>query len=753
MKKLSLFAKHRKRVFPVLLALLTVLSWGCQTKPDARDAAGAETDTATVEQLPLAVPKAEMLDESPLQVDRIIPKRVEDAQDESMLPARATGEDTAAAESKYPETLVKGIKDPDATVKVMLNLDAAPLTEVVPLFAELLNFSYLIDPGVKGAVTMTIDSDMTAREVWKTFEHVLWLSGAYASRNPGFIHVLPFQKMPQERRLLADHDPQANVAVTVMPIKYGKSAEILALLQPFATPGATLTNLPRLNAILAVEAPANLSKLKKLVDILDVKGEAPWPRIAIRCHEDDAAVLQEELQTLMPVLGLPVSAQTPSGGATKINAVPRLQLIVASSPVKEVLDKIKYWIHLLDRQDAAEQENIYFYNVRHSTADHLAEALSVFFSETSSTTRQPRRTESRAVSSRARAPDSPEARPQTTGSRRRPSPNDTSPNHNRNIFETPLLIFADGDQNRLTIRTTQRAYAMVEALLKRLDVPPRQVLIQAVVADITLNESTEYGFSYAAMQKYNDYVIKHAMINASGTESTNFPEPKTFTDGVAFLLRKDEDKMAFLRAVAGESNVRVLSAPQIMATSDQEAIINVGDRVPIITGDYTDVSGSTSTTTGTIHRNIEYTDTGVILTVTPHITAGNEVRLEIVQEVSDAVKTESSGIDSPTIRNRELSTTLVVPDQGTALLGGLIRTRETDNESGVPILMKTPVLGALFRSNSKENRRTELLVMITVNVVENTTPAEALARRYEAALREINEKLQPLDQDRGQIAE
>lgn len=752
MKKLILFAKHSNMAFPILLALLTAVVWGCQIQPDAGDTLGAENDTEAVEQLPLAVPKAEMLDESPLQVDRIIPKRVEDAQDEIMLPERNTRKDKTSVESKYPEMLVKGIKDPDATVKVMLNLDAAPLTEVVPLFAELLNFSYLIDPGVKGAVTMTIDSEMNAREVWKTFEHVLWLSGAYASRNPGFIHVLPFQKMPQERRLLADHDPQANVEVEVIPVKYTQSAEILGLLQPFATPGATLTNLPRLNAILAVEAPANLSKLKKLVDILDVKGEAAWPRIAIRCHEVDAAVVQEELQTLMPVLGLPVSAQTPSGGATKINAVPRLQIIVASSPVKEVLDKIEYWIHLLDRQDAAEQENIYFYNVRHSTADHLAEALSVFFSETSSTTRQPRRTESRAVSSRARAPETSSTRPQTT-SNRRPSANDTSPNPNRNIFENPLLIFADGDQNRLTIRTTQRAYAMVEALLKRLDVPPRQVLIQAVVADITLNESTEYGFSYAAMQKYNDDVIKHAMINASGTESTNFPEPKTFTDGVAFLLRKDEDKMAFLRAVAGESNVRVLSAPQIMATSDQEAIINVGDRVPIITGDYTDVSGSTSTTTGTIHRNIEYTDTGVILTVTPHITAGNEVRLEIVQEVSDAVRTESSGIDSPTIRNRELSTTLVVPDQGTALLGGLIRTRETDNQTGVPILMKTPVLGPLFRNNSKENKRTELLVMITVNVVENTTPAEALARRYEAALNEINEKLQPLDQDRGQIAE
>ncbi|MFO7821822.1 MAG: hypothetical protein R6V56_07215 [Lentisphaeria bacterium] len=368
----------------------------------------------------------------------------------------------------------------------------------------------------------------------------------------------------------------------------------------------------------------------------------------------------------------------------------------------------------------------------------MAEALGVFFSETAATSRTPRASQSEAVSSRAGKQPVNRPRTQRNSSRRS---EDSALDRTRNVFETPLLIFADGNQNRLTIRTTQRAYAMVEALLKRLDVSPRQVLIQAVVADITLTESTEYGFSYAAMQKYNDYVLKHAMIGATGSESTNFPEPKAFTDGIAFLLKKDEDKMAFLRAVAGKSNVRVLSAPQIMATSDQEAIINVGDRVPIITGDYTDVSGATSSSTGTIHRNIEYTDTGVILTVTPHITAGNEVRLEIVQEVSDAVKTESSGIDSPTIRNRELSTTLVVPDRGTAMLGGLIRTRETDGRTGVPLLMKIPVMGALFRNNANEKKRTELLVMITVNVVENTTPAEMLTTRYEKALKEIRKQL------------
>ncbi|MDT8390540.1 MAG: secretin N-terminal domain-containing protein [Lentisphaeria bacterium] len=680
---------------------------------------------------PAAV-KASVPDETPLIVDRIAPPRGQDIDTGPAFPPRPVSPPPTAPADDYPGNLIKGIADPAKRVEVMLNFDAAPLSEVVPLFASLLKFDYLVDPAVKGAVTMTVDSEMTAKEVWDMFEHVLWLSGAYASRNTGVVNVMPFQKMARERRLLARHEPLANVSVVVLPIRFGKSGQLMGHIQPFLTEGATVTDLADLNALLIVESPANMSKIKELVGLLDIRGEADWPQVAVRCRNVDTATIKEELDRLLPVLGFPATDATPSQGRTKIMALPRLQVLVVSSALPEVLQEVERWIKVLDRQDASEQENLYFYNVRHSTAAHLAEALPVFFNNTKTTSRKPRTSATQSVSAKA-APVGSAAPPPSP-----PSATARNDDDEGNIFASELIIYADNEQNRLTIRTTQRAYTMAEALLKRLDMPPRQVMIQAIVADISLSEKTEFGFSYAAQTTYQDYLVKYAVLGAGALSGTGFPPtPAAFTDGMALMFEKGDDRIGFLRAVAGDTNVSVLSAPQILATNDNEAIISVGDRVPIVTGDYSDVGVSD----GTIRRNIEYTDTGVTLTVTPHITAGNEVKLDVVQEVSDAVKTESSGIDSPTIQTRRLSTSLVVPDGGTVLFGGLIKNKETKSQTGIPVLMKLPLVGALFRSNAHDEGRSELLVLITANVVQDESDTERLARRYQAALKKISEKL------------
>lgn len=732
MKRMQPFFRHvvHAIAFGGLPTLLVALAaGGCRTLPSTDDEAVA---THPAPRLRADVmPRAELLDESPLVVGDITPERAGEHEEQFVFPEREPPPEPSYEDiSPYPENLVKGIKDPDDILDVKFNFDATPLAEVVPLFATLLNFSYLTDPGVSGAVTMTVETEITAREVWHVFEHILWLSGAYASPNPGFIHVMPFDKMPRERRLLLDVEPRPNVEVAIIPIRHTSSAGILQHVQPFMTQGAQVRDLQRLNSLLIVEAPANMPKLRELIRNLDSRGEAGWPHISLRCHQVDAEIIRQELEALLPIIGLQVTNRSPAGGDVKIVAIPRLQAIVASAPLKEVLNEVERWVRLLDREDAAEQENIYFYNVRHSTASHLAEALGVFFGD--SAVQAPRPSPTRSVAARATG-DGGAAEAADARTRQIPRPANAD-SGTPGVFETRLVIFADGDQNRLTIRTTRRAYAMVEALLKRLDVPPRQVLIQGIIADVELNESLEYGFSYAAMERYKDYVVKHAFLGAG----SGFPDPRNVGEGFAIRLRESDDKIAFLRAVAGDSNVRVLSAPQIMATSDQEARINVGDRVPIITGDYTDIDG---VTTGTLRRNIEYTDTGVIMTVTPYVTAGNEVRLNIVQEVSDAVDTTTSDIDSPTIRNRQLSTTLVIPDGGTALLGGLIRTQEEENYTGIPLLKDIPGLGVAFRSNRKSTRRTELLVLFTVNVIDSRDAAEELINRYQRALQTIQDNI------------
>ncbi|NOY82156.1 MAG: hypothetical protein GXP31_14255 [Kiritimatiellaeota bacterium] len=723
-----------------LFGLLLLLAAGCRTPSGGPDksAAGASPKPPPVGLPQMGLPAAKTSDDTPLRVNEIAPQRAEGEKEKFILPERNTAGTPEVKIGEYPDKLIKGVQDPDKKIPVQLNFDASPLTEVVEMFSALLTFDYLIDPSLKGAVTMTVDTEMTAREAWELFEHILWLSGAYASRNPGFIHIMPFSKMPQERRLLTPRQPQANVEVAFVPIYNTKSSEIAGLIKPFLTDGATATDIPRLNSLLIVEAPANMAKLRELILRLDAKGEAEWPQVCIPCHQVDVETILEELKALLPVLGLPVSDKPESGGAIKLAALPRLQVIVASAALKEVLDEVERWVRLLDKENTAEQENIFFYNVKHSTADHLNEALGVFFNTSGSTTSKPSQTKSISAKGTPNA-----SRTRRTASSRTPIRNRKSSQQQgqpTTIFDTPLMVYADTEQNRLTIRTTPRAYAMVEALLKRLDIPPRQVMIQAVIAEITLNKSTEFGFTYAARKRLregSDTDFKAAIVNTAVAAT---PLVGNVDNGAAFLFKKSDDELAFIKAVAGDTNVRVLSAPQVLATSDQEAVINVGNKVPIITGDYTNTA-STSATTGSTYRSIQYEDTGIILTVTPHITAGNEIKIEAKQEVSDAVKTESSGIDSPTIQRRTIETTLVLPDGGTALLGGLIRTRSDKSRNGVPVLMDLPGVGFLFRTNATVSQRTELLILISANIVESETATDRLARRYQTALEEIREKL------------
>lgn len=728
-----------------VLTALTILCSGCKTA--STSAPEPTEEVATVAQLFPRIdrssgPKATTLEEAPLIVDEVAPPE-QGVADKIVFPEREVREVVKPKFDEYPDKLIKGIEDADTTVNVTFQLDTPPtLTEIVELFATTLNFSYLIDSTVntKGSVDLQVDDEMTAREAWQMFEHVLWLMGCYASRNPGFIHILPFSKMSKERRLLVDHEPLANVEVAFIPIMYVKSAEIIPNVQPFMTDDATITDIQRTNSLLIVEAPANMEKIRELIRRLDTKGEAEWPHMCLHCHHMDAEELQAELEALLPVLGLPVTGQPPSGGQIKLTSIPRLQVIVVSAALKEVLTEVAEWCRFLDREDLAEKENIFFYNVRHSTAEQLEEVLTFFFdtqSAKSTKTSKTKSTSAKATGPGSRAANQRTASRSTSSSRRKNTKNDGG--KPETIFDTPVYAFVDEVQNRLTIRTTHRAYALVKALLERHDVPQRQVMIEAVIADIKLNKNTEFGFAYAARHMNDNHDVRWGFNQmsqdwlATGSDPLGVIDARTVVSGAMLGIVRG-DKMAFLNAVAGESNVRVISAPQIMAASDEEAVINVGQRVSIRTSEYGDNSSYS-------RANYQYEDTGTILTVTPHITAGNEVRLDIQQEVSSVVEGTRADDRSPDISNKQLQTTLIIPDGDTVMMGGLIDTSSSDGHSGVPYLKDLPRIGWFFRTNRKVTTRNELLVLITVQVIDSEEGTDALAYRYQAALQEIRERL------------
>jgi type II secretion system protein D len=694
--------------------------------------------------------KADLWPEDPLVVNKVLPESETAVEARTALPVRTAAAPEEPAASPYPSSLM-GVGDPEAKVMVVLNFDALQVTQLVEAFAQLLKFSYLIDPGIanKGAVTINLGSaeepkEMTARDAWDTFERLLWLSGAYASDSPpgGFLHILPFEKMAKERRLLFKGDFMARVEVAMIPVRYRKSADIAGLIEPFKTEGSTIKDLVDSNTLLIVEAPANMPKMRELIRELDNRGEASWPHVCLPCRNVDAEELQADLETILPTLGFTVTTKSPSNGAIKLVSLPRLQLIVVSAALPEVLDEVERWVRVLDTADQMEQENVYWYNVKHSSAEQLREALEVFFNTEATTGTRPSRTKSTSSKSRAtsgssrRGSRSEQAKtpienpaataPKVASSARR----DKEAGAGATVFDTPVVVLVDEVRERLTIRTTPRAWKLVQVILERQDVAPRQVSIQALIADITLTKSTEFGFSYAATQlvNRNSDVVSLASAGA-GTIPSNL-------SAVPFaLLFKDRtgDPLAFIKAVAGEGNTKVLSEPQIVVLSGEDAEINVGERVPVPT-ESTNYSGSADN----FRTNYEYEDTGVIMQVKPHVTAGNDVRLEVRQEVSDAAESTDPTIP-PRISNKVIESVLTVADGSTVMMGGLIRSKRADSNSGWPLLKDIPYLGVLFRSNKLSDDRSELLVLLTVNVIASESQMEHLVRRYRAALAQIQD--------------
>jgi len=765
-----------------LILILGFLFWGgCQTvKHDGFVKKDPVFDANLPEPRPLPFQqitgrKAEMMDESPLAVSGGTDTENPSIERKLDMPDRISSkEGESFASSEYPDNLIKGVPDPETELEVGFVFNGDSIDVVTKTFASenMLNFSYLVDPAVKGAITMEIKTKMTARETWATFEHILWLAGAYASKNPGFVHILPFDKMPRERRIFADHEIQPNVIVDFLNIRYKKSADISNLIKPFLTDGASVTDLVDSNTLIVVEAPANINKIRELIKRLDNKGERAWPVKCFPCRVVDAEELAAELQLLLPVLGLPVATGTgTSGGAIKVTALPRIGIIVVSAALEEVVDEVGSWIKSLDRSDLLDREEIYFYNVRHSTVEKLSASLDAFFNTVTSSSPSTAST-TKSTSAKASASTGSTGSNLTTGNttatnqRSNTQPRNTSASRRTSqdnqgegknsltttVFDTEVIVYTDDESNRITLKTTPRTWNLIKLFLERQDVPPRQVAIQAIITEIKLDKSNEFGISYslerallngtlAAGSFGADTVLKSTAPGSliGGTATTSGTTTTITGDtlngltstGLGLLFNnKAGDTLAFLKAYAGEGNTRVLSEPQLVVLSGSSGSMQAGESVPIASE-----STSYSDSSDNFRTNFEYKDVGVIMTVTPYITAGHDVRMVIEQEVSSVSK--NADTTNPTISKKTVSSELVVADNTTLLMGGMIQNTNTTGRYGIPLLMDIPYLGALFGYNTLSNVRTELLILLTVNVLDTKHPQEELIRRYKASLEEI----------------
>ncbi len=630
-------------------------------------------------------------------------------------------------------------------IQVNLVFNSAPLLDVLPSFADALGFNFLADSDLKGVVTLNIDQKMTRKELWNTFDRMLNLAGAGVVVDGTLLRIMSLSKISRatDSRFAKDGSGE----LLYFPLRNTTAKDAVTQIRPFLGLSANCVELTRPNAVMIADDRANMPKIKQVLEYIDLSGKSSWKRKVIFCRNILPSKLTEELVTILPVLGFNVyqkTERTEQPGSIQLTGVDRLQIVIVAAATEEAIKEIEQWVELLDSSDSLDQERAFVYKVRHGKAVDLAKALAIIYDvQGSSLTIDTNSGNSRTdvINSTAASRTTANRTAATNANNRNQvattTSDSTSTDRTSNVFSNPVRVFADGVLNRLAVRTTPRTYASIKALLDRLDVVPAQVLLQVLVVEVTLTESTQFGLEFSALSSNGN--TSNTLL---GTNYANITKPTDTSagtvDGSGFSLLTEDPKdpntrFAYIKALAGNNAVKVISSPQLLVTSHTEANITVGTKVPVITSAITNTSSS-----GDLNQTYQYIDTGIILTVTPQVTSTDLIALKVKQELSDVTDNPNPDIANPYINQRVVDTAMTIANGRSMIIGGLIQEKVKDDLTSVPVINKIPILNRLTGSTVASMERSEILVMITGYIVDERSKLEEMIRRYNEALMALN---------------
>lgn len=576
---------------------------------------------------------------------------------------------------------------------------------VASVLGDALGLPYLIDPQIRGNMTLQVARPLSQEEVLPALEAALSIYGVAIVNADGVYNVVPLKDAP--RRIAGLRVPGSNApgfAVQIVSLKFVSAAEMEKVLRPFAPDTGILRVDEARNLLVLSGSSRELATMQELVQTFDVDWLAGMSFALYPVEYVDAKALVSELNTIFGDTRAPIANVVRFVPLSRLNSV----MVITHEPA--YLQHAEQWIRRLDVGVTAPGRRIYVYDVQNGKAEDLAESLGRILSVT---VEAPARGEAEPRSaslfeSSAASAVEPEADRAAANMPGLSGASTTSSNSQ----SSGLKIVPSPENNSLLMFATPSEFTVIENALKRLDVPPIQVLIEASLAEVSLTDDLRFGLQWSVQGGDGPVVLSEA---SNGGVSQRFP-------GFSYLFSGRSDIRAVLNAIETVTDVNVISSPKLLVLNNREAELQIGDQVPVT------VQSAVGTTIDTpaIVNSIQLRDTGVILRITPRVNRSGMVLLEVAQEVSDVVPTTSSNIDSPTIQQRRLSSTVAVRNGETIALGGLIRDSKSRSRGGVPLLTKVPLVGGLFGSTTNNSRRTELIVLITPRVIRSAAESEAL---------------------------
>lgn len=596
---------------------------------------------------------------------------------------------------------------------IVVKLVDVPTADAVQqILGDTLGLNYVIEGEASGSVTIQTARPVDQRSLLQM------LAGALASNNlvlineGGFYRVAPADAAATASRIVSyganPTDLRVGPGVQVVPLRHISAVEMEKILRPIASEGAIARVDTARNLLILKEDARNLVSMLEMVDLFDVDYMAGMSFAVLPVKNTSASLLVGELEQLFGA-----ASGSPMAGVVRFIPIERLNSVLAISAQPHHLDQVQAWMRQLDRTGSMADQSFHVIPLQNRPAREVAELL------------QKSLTPADSAAEAALTAVNPALTPVITDS--------TAPGASVPAVEVtvpaisspsskPARILADEANNSLVILASAEEYQLLQQVIALLDVTPNQVMLEATIAEVTLNDDLAFGITWFLQD--GEFDLSFSDLD-NGAVASTFPGFSVLVDGT--------DGRAALNAVASVTDVKVLSSPSLMVLDNRTATLQVGDQVPVVT----QTAVSTIDPDAPIVNSVELRDTGVILKVTPRVNEGGRVMLDIEQEVSDVVETRTSGIDSPTIQQRKIKTSVAVDNGETIALGGLIRDKVTDGETKVPLLGDIPAIGELFRSTTQRNERTELVVLITPRVVGGADDARRITQELTDRMRGV----------------
>lgn len=619
----------------------------------------------------------------------------------------------------------------DSEGEVTLNFQNSPITEVVKtILGDILGVNFAINDAVTGSVSMRTARPVSQDALISVLDNLLRMNGAAIIKSQDFYEIVPIDEgalagLSPTTRLSADRGYQ----MLVVPLHYIGAKEMARILEPVKSGKAMVQADEFRNLLMLAGTQGELFNLRETIAIFDVDQLSGMSVGLFRMQNVDASTMINELETIFGD-----NASGPLAGMVRFSVMERLNALLVITPQKKYLQDVELWVKRLDQADNPNGMNMYVYYVQNGKAENLADLLNQLF-------------EGKRRSAVAMARSKPSQKPAAPAVEGQPPAAPIRANEEVSSIEVgDVTIIPDTENNALLVLATPTDYAEVEKAMQKLDVLPMQVLVEASIVEVTLEKELQYGLQWFMKNTHGKYggIGGLNISNDAGSPPGGIPaltgalaDPANFT----YAIFDAAGTRALLNAISGDSRLDVLSSPSLMVLDNQTATIRVGDQVPIRTSETSNISSGEVVDDqfrSNITSQIQYRDTGVTLEVTPRVNSGGMVMLDITQRVDDVDETTTSSIDSPTILQREITTSVAVQSGETIVLGGLIRDNKEKSDNGIPFLKDIPIAGYLFKGEKTTKSKTELVVMITPSAVANPEEARQVTEEYKSKLQGVD---------------